>query len=134
MGMTTPASLDTILVLFRAPDTLLGLWGIPYRMRDGQQPGDIWRAHRDYVPPPYGTYGSKAPNISDWIYLGTPGWFGDMTEVRIAEIKAFLARLGDVVPGSPNEWAVVPAAQSVLEICANVWQTGNFWTSEAVAE
>lgn len=100
--METP--LSSIKVLFMAPDTLT-LWGIPYEMRPGQQPGDLFRAHRDYVPPKPGHYGSKRIDLSDWVYLGEPGWFGSMSAERRAEVEAFLASIPkDAKPHGPYEW------------------------------
>jgi hypothetical protein len=78
-------------------------------MRPGQQPGDLWRAHRDYVPPQYGHYGSKQVSIADWVYLGSPGWYAGLSEGRIEEIKAFLATCGDLVPEGPYEWSTLDA-------------------------
>ena len=99
--------LDTIKVLFRAPDSL-ALYGIPYNMRPGQAPGDIYHAYRAYIPPPYGTYGAKCVDISDWIWLGgSTGWWGSMTRDQQADVQAFLARQGDLVPENPNEWSEV---------------------------
>lgn len=83
----------------------MSLWGIPYDMRPGQQPGDLRRAHRDYVPPPPGWYGSKQIDLSDWVWLGSPGWYGSMSREEQAEVKAFLDRLPkDAIPAWPEEW------------------------------
>lgn len=96
--------LQTIKVLWRQPDTLT-LWGIPYRMREdvGQQPYDLWKAHRDYVLPKPGWYGSKQIDLSDWIYLGEPGWYGNLSKEDQAAIEQFLAKHD--VPGGPCEWS-----------------------------
>ena len=40
-------NLESIKVLFRAPDSLT-LYGISYDMREGQAPGDLWRAFHEY--------------------------------------------------------------------------------------
>lgn len=105
-GPITRETLKNIKVLFRTPDSL-ALYGIPYNMREdcGQQPGDLWRAYRDYEPPPPGHYGSKQIDISDWVWLGTPGWFGHMTTEEIEVVKEFLAEHKDDVPGNPYEWS-----------------------------
>jgi len=95
--------LKTIKVLFRTPDSFT-LWGIPYDMCEGQQPRDLWKAHRDYVPPCPGWYGSKQIDLSDWVYLGEPGWFGSMTEAEVTAVKDFLTAHKDEVPGNPYEW------------------------------
>lgn len=101
--MTLAEKLASIKVLYRAPDTLT-LYGIPYDMRPGQQPGDLWRAHRDYVEPKPGHYGSKRIDISDWVYLGEPGWYSSSTAEEIAHIAAFLEAHNDNIPGNPHEW------------------------------
>jgi hypothetical protein len=103
-------NLDSIKVLFRAPDTL-ALYGVPYRMRPGQQPGDLWRAHRDYpvIPgslgPAYPGYGSRQIDLSDWIWLGQPGSWGSITSADQEAITAWLDSLGPVVPEGPYEWS-----------------------------
>jgi hypothetical protein len=106
----TDADLDrrlaSIRVLWRQPDTLT-LWGVPYEMKAhvGQQPYDLWRARRDHVPPRSGAYGAPALDLSDWIYLGEPGWFGACSREEIASIGLWLASLpNDAIPGGPCEW------------------------------
>jgi hypothetical protein len=95
--------LSSIRILFMAPDTLT-LWGIPYDMRPGQQPGDLWRAYRDWQPSdPRYFGGARMPKLG-WIYLGQPGWYGSMGPERVAEVKAFRAKHKGEVPESPNEW------------------------------
>jgi hypothetical protein len=101
------SDLSTIRVLWRQPDTL-ALWGIPYEMRPGQSPRDLWRARDAYVAPRPGHYGSKRVNLDDWIWLGQPGWFGSMSTERVTEVKAFIARHRADVPGNPYEWTTLP--------------------------
>jgi len=87
--MLNAARLATIRVLYRQSDTM-SLWGIPYRMRAdvGQQPRDIDPARR-----------------KDWVWLGSPGWWGSMTRAEQAAVAAFLATLPkDAIPEYPNEW------------------------------
>jgi hypothetical protein len=94
----TLRELASVEVLWRQPDTL-ALWGIPYGMRAGQAPYDIWRARRD---------GPARVGVSDWIWLGQPGWWGDLSRERRAAVEAYLAALDpDVIPGGPCEWAEV---------------------------
>jgi hypothetical protein len=81
--------LSTIKALFRQPDTL-ALWGIPHELRPGQSPKDLHARYR-----------------SDWIFLGYPGWYGNMPESRIVEIKQFLATQRDNIPMNPYEWSIV---------------------------
>jgi hypothetical protein len=102
------AKLASIKILFRRDESLT-LYGIPYNMRPGQQPGDLWRAWRDYVPPQPGHYGSKNIDLSDWIYLGEPGWFDITDREEIDAIKAWLAIHVNDVPDGPFEWTTINA-------------------------
>jgi len=81
--------LSTIKILFRTPDDL-SLYGIPYKMRPdiGQEPRHLW----------------KAGQTKGWIWLGTPGWYGSMSNDDVAAVKAFLAKHKGDVPGGPYEW------------------------------
>ena len=95
-----------ILVLWRQPDTL-SLWGIPYRMRPGQQcPLDLWRARESYIPLPLGHYGAKPINLDDWVWLGSPGWWGEMSagNARREAIEAFVRQNPTWIPDNPCEW------------------------------
>ena len=94
--------LRKIKILFRTAD--LALYGIPYDLRPGQQPIHLWRAHQDYVPNP-GQYGSRRIDLSDWLYLGSPGWWGNLSKDDQTAIQAFLE--GKDVPGNPYEWTRV---------------------------
>jgi len=71
----------------------MALYGIPHRMREGQQPGDLWRR-----------YGSPRAALADWLYLGSPGWWGSIKEEDQERIRTFLQKLGPLVPGGPFEW------------------------------
>ena len=99
--------LETIRVLFREP-LVLTLWGIPYDMRPGQSPRDLWKAHHEWTAPRPGHYGSPQVSLGDWIYLGHPGWFGSLPKDRIEAVKAFLERVKEHVPGNDNEWTQLP--------------------------
>jgi len=79
--------LARVQVLYRQADTL-SLWGLPYRMRPGQQPRDIRTEYR-----------------TDWIWLGCPGWWYTMPKEDQAAVQEFVAKLGDLVPNGPNEWS-----------------------------
>lgn len=111
--MTLTEKLSTIRILWRQPD-LLTLWGIPYRMRPGQQPYDLWRAHRDWRAPRPGHYGSHQIDLSDWVPLGQPGWWGDRTRGEIATIEAFLARHKGNIPGNPCEWIEIESVEPAV--------------------
>lgn len=106
----TVSDLATICVLFRAPDTLT-LYGIPYDMKPGQQPGDIWRGRRlqDPAAPHYvlGATVSVPGPASDWIWLGQPGWWSNLTREEQRAISEWLEKLGDVVPVNPYEWTTL---------------------------
>lgn len=101
--------LAEVRVLWRQPDTL-ALWGIPYDMREGQSPNDLARAHRNWEAPRYGSYGSKRIDISDWVWIGQPGWWGSWTSSDIAALKTWLAspRIAENIPGGPCEWTTLP--------------------------
>jgi len=101
------APLESIRVLYRVGDAT-ELWGIPYDMRPGQSPRDLWKAHHEYVPPRPGWYGSRQISLSDWIYLGSPGWYGSLPCERVEQIKTFLEKFKEYVPGWPHEWARLP--------------------------
>jgi hypothetical protein len=107
LGSDKDLPLSTIRILFREPDSLT-LWGIPYDMRPGQQPGDLLRAYRSWSPPRPGHYGSHRIKLDDWVYLGGPGWFGNMSAKRKAEVQAFLAKYKEYVPGNSYEWDRLP--------------------------
>lgn len=104
--MTFQEKLASIKVLWRQPD-LLTLWGVPYLMRPGQQPYDLWKARRDYVEPLPGWYGSKRINLDDWIHLGEPGWWGTTPPEDIKLTETFLAKHKGNIPHNPCEWTVL---------------------------
>lgn len=98
----TQEQLDSILILFCAPDTC-AIYGIPYEMRRdvGQEPRHLW----------------KAGNTKGWIYLGGAGWYGAMTRESVDRVKAWLAeeeKFGNV-PGYPYEWCRIRNVQLALE-------------------
>lgn len=97
--------LSTVRVLYRRSDTLT-LYGIPYAMRPGQSPRDIYRAGRDAKPPAPGWYGTPSRDYTaEWVYLGEPGWWGSLSRERIAEVKAWLEGLPQgAIPEWPEEW------------------------------
>lgn len=88
----TPELLSTVKVLFRR-DHSLCLYGVPYTMRRdvGQQPGDLWRAGR----------------TEGWIWLGSPGWWGNMQYPEIKLVQEYLAQHSEEIPQFPNEWCEV---------------------------
>jgi hypothetical protein len=101
-----PGKLAAIKVLWRRPGTLC-LYGLPYLMREGQSPYDLWRAHEEWKAPPPGHYGSKRIDLSDWIWLGSPGWWGSYSKADHAAIKAWLdlPHVKPCIPGNPCEWS-----------------------------
>lgn len=112
LGALMVNKLALIRVLFRAPDTLC-LYGIPYDMREGQQPSDLWqaRSYADLLASARGFYGRRihAPGpLDDWIWLGCPGWWGNMSRDDQAAVKAWLQ--GRAVPENPFEWCCVSVA------------------------
>lgn len=105
-----PINLPSIRVLWRQPDTL-ALWGIPYDMRPGQSPHHLWNAPRpDTLARAAGRYGAMMHSpgpLEGWVYLGSPGWWGTIAQDDQQQIAAWLAELGDMVPGNPCEWVAV---------------------------
>jgi len=85
--MPTRENLATVQALYRAPDSLT-LYGIPYRLREGQFPRDIAEKYR-----------------GDWIYLGEPGWFyGTQAQQQLVEQWLQPYEQAGIVPGGPHEW------------------------------
>lgn len=104
-------SLGDIKVLFRAPDSL-ALYGIPYEMRPGQSPSDLWRGRRieDTTARARGYLGAtiSVPGPrEDWVWLGTPGWYGNLDADAQRVVREYLLPLQamGVVPGGPFEWS-----------------------------
>jgi hypothetical protein len=104
--MVTLEKLQTIKVLYRAPDTL-ALYGIPYEMRPGQSPRDLQHARDSWTPAKPGHYGSKQVDLSDWIFLGYPGSRGTLSASEGEAIAAYLAEHSGLIPGGPCEWSRV---------------------------
>lgn len=104
------ADLDKIVVLWRQPD-LSALWGIPYamRMECGQTPKHLWDAHKSFYDKPIGNrvYARRNPiDLSDWIWLGQPGWWGSLLPEERATIEVWLSPLEmfGLVPKGPCEF------------------------------
>jgi hypothetical protein len=79
--------LARVVVLYRAPDTM-ALYGLPYRMREGQSPRNIAERFR-----------------GDWVWLGSPGWWNRYSEREQGLIREFLATHADDIPDGPHEWS-----------------------------
>jgi hypothetical protein len=86
--MSLKQKLKNIRVLWRQSDTM-SLWGIPYHMTGVAEPNDLFRNR----------------NTAEWIWLGTPGWYGEYTGPEIAMIKQTISDLGEAVPQHPGEWS-----------------------------
>lgn len=109
----TAALLATAHVLWRQPDTL-ALWAIPHPMRPGQSPRDLWenRLRPDERKRAVGWHGATQVSpgpLDGWMYLGSPGWWGNLSEDEQRTVEAFLAplRAAGCVPTHPNEWCEV---------------------------
>lgn len=104
----TKADLDKIVVLWRQPDTL-ALWGIPYAMREScqQTPYDLWRVAHSHRAPMSRAGQVKRVNISDWIWLGQPGWYGAMLPKERTAVEVWLAPLTTIDLISRDELAFV---------------------------
>lgn len=111
----TQETIDSIKTVFR--DAANGaLWGIPYKMNHdiGQTPKHVWDGHRSphptKRPPVYVGFTIETPGPQlDWTWLGTPGWFGSMTEDERELAEEFVAKLKaeDMMPSWPGEWVEV---------------------------
>lgn len=112
----TPEVLANLKVLYRSPDTLT-LYGIPYEMREGQSPRDIYeyakRSQQEALERPQHILAAKPQPFppKDWVYLGEPGWFGHSNEADAQAAKAFVDKLGRDAPGDPHEWVRVADLQ-----------------------
>lgn len=84
-------ALSEIKVIWCQPVTG-ALWGIPYDMRPGQSPYDLFRCGRAL-----GRYWE-----CDWLYLGR---VMTRTPDDQAAVDAFLAEHKDDIPQSPCEWS-----------------------------
>lgn len=79
--------LPTIRTLYRQPDTL-SLWGIPYVMREGQTPRDIWNAPRpDLLAQAAGRYGATMHAPASSVGSAAP----DTASGKMAEISPVAA-------------------------------------------
>ena len=103
----TKELLDTVQVLYVDPE-LGTLWGVPYDMREGQAPTDIWngRTMPDPMHPPPVYLGYTVPDPGpqkDWIPLKPcPGASGEEEKL----IKDFLDPIKDAGwrPNWYREW------------------------------
>lgn len=103
--------LTDIKYLWRQPDTM-ALYGIPHELRPGQSPRDIvaaqWPCRHEHATagvdltrcPPRKRSG-EVPG--DWMWLGSPGWWGTMGANERAVVETFLGSCADV-PAGPGEW------------------------------
>jgi len=89
--------LASIRVLFRRDDSLC-LYGIPYGMRPGQSPRDLWRFDQEH--PGVGA-------LTGWAYLGSPGWWLHWSGEERAVLESWLRACGDQVPCYPFEWSTL---------------------------
>ncbi len=94
--MITAEGLSQIRVLFRAGN--LSLYGIPDQMRPGQQPRDLWRANQ-------AGHRTDGPR-DDWLWLGSPGWWGRLAEEEQALVRAWLDERKDHIPHGCWEWCL----------------------------
>ncbi len=93
MNDGAPIDLSGIRVLWRRPDSLC-LYGLPYDLRPGQSPYDLWRGRKPTPGP-----------CDGWIWLGSPGWWGTLSCGDQEIIAAFLKTHAENVPGGPCEWS-----------------------------
>jgi len=107
--------LSEIVVLWRQPDTM-ALWGIPYDMRPGQSPRDLYEGRKvpDTLAAARGWYGRTIPSPGPregWIWLGSPGWWGNLDQRSQDTISSWLdgVTAGNRLdlPQGPAEWILV---------------------------
>jgi hypothetical protein len=101
MQHPTPQNLASIRVLTYFQGAFVG---IPYPMRDGQQPRDIDAKWRD------------SESAGAWIWLGSPGWYGSMNAAEKEMAIAFVKRHGSDVQW--HEWCWVDIAPECEEVAA----------------
>jgi hypothetical protein len=107
----TDAMLASIRVLFRAPDTL-ALYGIRYEMRAGQAPRDLWLAGRRAEAGTAPRSAAYSDPRNEWIWLGSPGWWGTMPRESRARVEAWLAKHALAIPQNPYEWCrIAPSSE-----------------------
>lgn len=99
---TLAKKLAGIRVLWRAPDTLT-LWGLPYDLRPGQTPYDLFKASQK----PHPTHPERGflTSIADWVWLGQPGWWGHLDKPSQEMVEKFLEKHRDNIPSNPPEYA-----------------------------
>ena len=113
-GSTFADRLSSVRILFRAPETL-ALWGIPYELRPGQSPRDLWDSTSiaDTLAHARGVYGAtiRTPGPREgWVLISpAPGWWGSMSRDDQAEAKAFIAEHKESVPEHAYEWSSLAA-------------------------
>lgn len=120
--------LAAIRVVFLTPNSLT-LCGIPYEMREGQEPRHLWKAAKEHKPYRVGDYHAPCVDWTDgWVYLGEPGWFGAMTREEIVLAKAFIARLeaDGLMPGNAYEWSRLPNGWSEPPLCDDDYACATF--------
>lgn len=87
-ALPTRDNLSAIKVLTYLEGTF---WGIPYGMRDGQQPADIgeqWRHHEKTA----------------WVWLGSPSWYGSMNQEQKDMAQRFLQDNRSDMPWYDGAW------------------------------
>jgi len=101
MRSISNAQLDTIVYIYRAPN--LELWGIPYELREGQSPTDLWNSQYPKVK----LAGQEIPRLpgprKDWIPLSLGQ---DYTPNTYQRVCAWLDRQV-FLPGNPREYVRV---------------------------
>jgi hypothetical protein len=96
-----------IRVLWRAPDTLT-LWGLPYELRPGQTPYDLFKASK--IPHPERGF---LTSIADWVWLGQPGWWGHLDKPHQKMVEKFLEKHRDNIPRNPPEFCTLPENHAI---------------------
>lgn len=100
--------LDSIQVLYRDPDRG-SLYGIPYEMREGQSPTDLWRGRTRqdplHMPPTYLGYTIPDPGPREgWVWLPHTSYRAHLSEEEKCLLEEFMAEVGDWEPKTYFEW------------------------------
>ncbi len=107
--------LEGVRILFRSPDAG-GLWGVPYLMREGQAPYDLWKARKDFLNNlSFAAYDyrrsldedvQKRLALEDWVLIPEFEWDYRSEEDK-RDALAFLEKWKGSIPKGPREWVVL---------------------------
>lgn len=97
MDLPTTENLRRVRVVVYDGNAFLG---VPYEMREGQQPLDVIERYR------HGHNGAPA-----WVWLGSPGWYGTMSFEQRTMAQTIVERCGRVA-WYKGCWTTLPETTS----------------------